>query len=238
MSNTTNEHDADALAEALARDVFQIGMPSFNSYLETISEFLKAETKKHLEDIDDFKGQIKSGKIVLDDEPGQLTYEDHLNDLLRDTDEFENILLKSAFMAIYSFLEAKLIQYCREFEKDNIHVVLPLSSIRDDKGIEKAKKYYRRNMNFSFGQYKEWPRIKIYGIIRNCIAHNEGRFDDGFIIKESLRKELKKFITQKNSNLSLDGHDIVLTKEFCEETWETIEEFLWLVSHAETRAKE
>ena len=236
MSNTTEEHDADALAEALARYVFQIGMPSFNAYLETVSEFLKTETKKHLEDIDDFNEQVKSGIIVLDDEQGQLTYEDHLNDLLSDIDEFENILFKSSFVAIYGFLEAKLMQFCRMFENDNQIIALPLSDI-DDKGVEKAKEFYKQNMNFSFGECKEWPRIKTYGIIRNCIAHNEGRFDDGFIIKESLRKELKSFINQKNSNLRLDGHHIVLTKEFCKNAWETIEEFLWLVSQAETQAK-
>jgi hypothetical protein len=212
-------------------------MPSFDAYLETISEFLKTETRKHLEDIDDFKEQVKSGKITLDDEPGQLTYEDHLNDLLSDIDEFENILFKSSFMAVYGFLESELIQYCRKFEKDNQDIALPLSSI-SDKGIQKAKEFYKQNMSYSFGKYREWARIKMYGIIRNCVAHNDGRFDDGFIIKDTLRIELNSFINQKNSGLRVDGNDIVITKNFCKNAWETIEEFLWVVSQAGTQAKE
>lgn len=227
-------------ADALRKYLFQLEMPPFSDYRGTISEFLKDETKKHREDIEDFKEQIRSGKRAPNDEPDQMTlewqYEEHIDSLLNEIWEFENILLKSSFMAIYGFLEAKLIQYCREFEKENKNVALPLSNI-DDKGIEKAKKYFKQNINFSFGKCKEWPKIKTYGIIRNCIAHNEGRLDDGFVIKESLRKELKKFINQKDSNLYLDGHDIVLTKEFCKNAWKTIEEFLWLVFQAEHQAK-
>lgn len=231
-------------SDALKKYIFQLEMPPFSNYLETIRDFLDGETKRCLEEIEEYRR--KPGTIAPDDMPEQMAYdlayeerqyEEHLNSRLGVVKEFENILFKSFFVSTYSFLEAKLIQYCREIEKENKNVVLSLSDI-DDKGIEKAKKYHKQNLKFSFGKCKEWPSIKTYGMLRNCIAHNEGRLDDGFIIKESLRKELKKFIDQKNPNLRLDGYDIVLTKEFCKEAWKTIEEFLWLISKAEIQSKE
>lgn len=226
----------DALIDGLVRSSFQIEMPSFNGYLETISEFLKAETKKHLEDIDNFKEQITSGKIVLDDDPGQLTYEDHLNDLLNNIDEFEDILLKSFFVTIYGFLESKLMQRCRKLEQQNKGVVLSISEIRGE-GVQKAMTYLIKvqRIDFSLSNSSEWEKIQNYNTLRNCIVHNEGRLDDG--LKEG-RGKLEKFIERKDSNLHLSDSYIILTRVFCEKAWETMEEFLWLVSQAETQAKE
>ncbi len=199
----------DALINALVRDSFQQEMPSFYGYLETISEFLKAETKKHLEDIDDFKERIKSGKIVPDDKPDEMPleqqYEEHINDLLNEIEEFEN-------------------------------VTLSVSEIRGE-GVQKAMTYLLKvqRIDFSLNNSSEWERIQNYNTLRNCIVHNEGRLDDG--LKEG-RDRLEKFIKRKDSSLDLDGSYIVFTQEFCKNAWKTIEEFLWLISQAETQAKE
>ncbi len=230
----------DALINALVRDSFQQEMPSFYGYLETISEFLKAETKKHLEDIDDFKERIKSGKIVPYDKPDEMPleqqYEEHINDLLNEIEEFENILLKSFFVTIYGFLESKLMQQCRKLEKRNKDVTLSVSEIRGE-GVQKAMTYLLKvqRIDFSLNNSSEWERIQNYNTLRNCIVHNEGRLDDG--LKEG-RDRLEKFIKRKDSSLDLDGSYIVFTQEFCKNAWKTIEEFLWLISQAETQAKE
>jgi hypothetical protein len=218
--------------ETLQRYLFQLEMPSFDAYLETISRFLKGETKNHLEEISDFKEELKSGKIVLDDEPGELTYEDHLNDLLKDINEFESILLNSFFVTIYGFLESQLMQRCRELEQHSKGVALSISEIRGKGSVEKAMIYLIKvqRIDFSLNNGPEWERIQNFNRLRNCIVHNEGRLDDG--LKEG-RDKLEKFIRQKGSNLHLNDPYIILTQEFCKKAWETIEEFLWLVSQAE-----
>src|SRR6266498_849830 len=131
--------------EALARLIFQIEMPPFDAYLETISKFLKAETEKQRKDIDDFKEQISSGKIVPDDEPDQISieqqYEEHVNSLLNEIEEFENILLKSFLVTIYGFLESQLMQRCRELEQQNKGVTLSISEIRGEGSVQKAMTY-------------------------------------------------------------------------------------------------
>ena len=215
-------------------------MPPFNSYLETISEFLKNETKKHREEIDDLRQQIKTGKIISDsesdEEPWEHQYEQHIDYLINEIQEFENILLKSFFVTIYGFLESQLMQQCRKLEKLNKDVALSISEIRGE-GVQKAMIYLIKvqHIGFSLSNSSEWERIQNYNMLRNCIVHNEGRFDDG--LKDG-RDKLEKFIKRKDSSLDLDGSYIVFTQEFCKNAWKTVEEFLWLISQAETQAKE
>ena len=227
--------------EALARLIFQIEMPPFDAYLETISKFLKAETEKQRKDIDDFKEQISSGKIVPDDEPDQISieqqYEEHVNSLLNEIEEFENILLKSFLVTIYGFLESQLMQRCRELEQQNKGVTLSISEIRGEGSVQKAMTYLIKvqHIDLSLSNSSGWERIQNYNALRNCIVHNEGRLDDG--LKEG-RDKLEKFIKRKGSNLHLYDPYIFLTKEFCKMAWETIEEFLWLVSQAEIQVEQ
>jgi len=241
MSNTADEHDPDALAEALARYVFQIGMPSFNTYLETISEFLKTEAKKHLEDIDHLREQIRSGKRTPEDKPGEMPweeqYEQHVDFLIGEIEEFENILLKSFFVTIYSFLEEHLTGRClRVKNQDNLAVLSWSKWKKKNEGptIKKALLYLitTQQINPSPEHSTEWKEILCYVHLRNCIVHNEGRVED------DSEKELKECISQEKSNLSLNEQNIVLTKEFCKSAWKTIEEFLWLISKAEIQSKE
>jgi hypothetical protein len=226
--------------EALGRLFFQLEMPPFNAYLETICEFLKAETKKHHEDIEDFREQIRSGKIVPDDKPDEMPweqqYEEHIDYLINEIEEYENILLKSFFVTIYGFLESQLMQRCRTLEQLNKDVTLSISEIRGE-GVNKAITYLIKvqHIDLSLSNNLEWERIQNYNALRNCIVHNEGRLDDG--LKEG-RDKLEKFINRKDSNLHLYDSHIIFTQEFCKQAWKTIEEFLWLVSEAETQAKE
>ena len=224
-----------SLADTVEKLIFQLAMPPFGAYLETISKFLKAETEKHQKDIDDFKEQVRSGKIVQDDETDQMPieqqYEEHVNSLLNEIEEFENILLKSFFVTIYGFLESQLMQRCRVLEQQNKGVNLSVSEIRGE-GVEKAMTYLIKvqRIDFSLSSSSEWERIRNYNTLRNCIVHNEGRLDG---LKEG-RDKMEKFIKRKDSNLGLHGSYIVFTQEFCKNAWKTIEEFLWLISQAET----
>lgn len=225
--------------DALQRVIFQIEMPPFTAYLENLSEFLKDETKKHREDIDDLKEQIRLGKLVPDDKPNQapleLQYEQYVNSMIGEIEEFENILLKSFFVTIYSFLEAHLTQHCRKMEQQN-KLIRPSWSKwkKKNKGstINKALLYLIKvqHLDPSLEHSVEWEKILCYVHLRNCIVHNEGRVDD------DSKKELKECINQENSNLHYEYY-VVLTKEFCKNVWRTIEEFLWLMLQAEIQAK-
>ncbi len=221
-------------------------IPPFGDYLATVNEFLKTETKKFLEEL--AEEQNKPDILVPDDMPEQVAYElvyeagqyeEHLKSRLGIIDEFENILLESFFVAIYGFLELQLMQRCRKLKQENKNGTLGVSDIRGEDTIDRAMKYLTKvqYINFSIDKHlMEWEKIRNYGTLRNCIVHNEGRVDEGF--EEKQRKKLIRFINQKNSGLSISNEKITISKESCERAWKTIEEFLYLVSQAETQSKE
>src|SRR5262245_15868110 len=130
--------------EALGKAIFQLEMPPFDAYLETICDFLKAETKKHREDVDDLREQIKSGKIIptgdQDEMPWELQYEDHIDYLINEIGEYENILLKSFFVTIYGFLESQLMQLCRKLRKENNYINLSVSDLRGEDTLDRVMK--------------------------------------------------------------------------------------------------
>ena len=198
--------------ELLQRYLFQLEMPSFDAYLETISRFLKDETKK-------LKEEIKSKKRVLDDEPGEPTYEDYLSGLLNDIDEFENIWLNSFFVTIYGFLESQLMKRCREFEQKNKNPKPSLQDWRNENRrlsiTEQAIKYLIevQKVDFSLKKHSiEWKKIDNYGPLRNCIVHNESRVDEG--LNKTQRNKLNEFIRWKDSKLQFYNPYVVLNKNF------------------------
>jgi hypothetical protein len=199
---------------------------SFDDYLTAIVDFLENEQKKYKQNIDDV-----SEKIVGDSEemPDELRYAYY--ELESFFPEFENTLFSSFFVAIYFYLESELTRYCRDLEKRNPEMLL-LSDIVGT-GVQRSMTYLVKvqRIEFSVENSPEWNKILKYGVLRNCIAHNQGRVDEVF--NDSRRKELLEFIQRKDSKLMLDGTRCILNKEFCSDALQTIKKFLYSVADAE-----
>lgn len=99
---------------------------------------------------------------------------------------------------------------------------LSLSDLRGT-GIDKAKIYLTKVIGIPFDFGHDWEEIQNLKILRHCVAHNEGKIDDGF---SDGNKNLRVYIRSKTTlSLNSDG-TITFEKEFCGEALDIIERFL------------
>lgn len=140
---------------------------------------------------------------------------------------FPNILRRSFFVNLYSFLESTLMQKCHDLERKDVQTLL-LKEIAG-KGIQQAMTYFIKvqGIPFSLGESSQWEKIRHYQRLRNCIVHNEGKLDE----RTSERPKIESFVA-KEPGLSLSDGEVVLGADFCSEAIDVIETFLVQVLRA------
>jgi hypothetical protein len=137
------------------------------------------------------------------------------------TVSFPNILRKSFFVNLYSFLESTLKQKCHDLERQGGQLLL-LKEIAG-RGIQRAMVYLIKvqGIPLSLGESSHWERIQNYRRLRNCIVHNEGKLDE----RAPARAQLEAFV-DREPGLYLSGDEIVLSADFCSKAIDTVEGFL------------
>lgn len=136
--------------------------------------------------------------------------------------EFIDLLRSSFLVSLYSYLETRLVNECRQSQHDNPSLKLSFDDINGRNIIKKAETYLVKvlDTSFPFDTDPHWKEIHWYNQIRNCIVHKEGKVFD---------KELKKYI-ESHSDISLVqafGNDyLILSNSFCEKALSTISTFL------------
>ena len=137
-------------------------------------------------------------------------------------DRFTNMLRRSFFTSLYSFLETQLVKECRSRKSQD--TPLSFSEIAGQSDIEKAKIYFAKVLRVYFpSDTPEWQEIQHYRLLRNCLVHNQGRLDD-----TRDYKALREYAASKNG-LSIQDDEIYLGKEFCKEANQNIKAFLCLL---------
>ncbi len=208
-SNSSREIDWGKLIDEA---MFQSGFASFYDYLETIVNFLDNERKSHDKSIDEISRKLSSGEIKPPDDPGQMPSEFEFDYYrLERISEFENILFSSFIVTIYSYLESKLISYCRDLEKQSPQKVL-WSDLAGKNVVDKAMTYLIKvqQIELSLGSSTEWEKIQKIRSLRNQIVHEQG---------------------------GVDGYSGETPKDFCLDALNTISSFLHSVMFAKVKAQ-
>ncbi len=199
----------------------------YREYVDFMEDFLQKEANKSNSFIELYEGLTSYDEIT----PLDIKYEtEEFNKITgyfeelyftHSIKEFSNVLRRSLFVNLYAFLEKRMLKICREAgNKDEIR--LSLSDLRGS-GIEKAKTYLTKVVGIPFDLCQDWEEIQKFKTLRHCVAHNEGKIDDGFNDKGG---NLKKYVKSKDT-LSLDLDKTVrFEKEFCVEALDVIERFL------------
>lgn len=136
--------------------------------------------------------------------------------------EFMDLLRSSFLVSLYSYLETRLVNECRQSQQDDPSIKVSFDDISGRNIIKKAETYLVKvlDTSFPFDTDPNWKEIHWYNQIRNCLVHKEGKVFD---------KELKKYIKSR-SDISLEkafGNDyLVFSNSFCEEALSTISSFL------------
>jgi hypothetical protein len=196
----------------------------FGSYLAVMENFLAEEAQKERAKLNEFIEKTKKGEPGYDDDSAY-QIEQYLKGNVETVDSFANMLRKSFFASLYSFCVSWLEEECRERKGNDIEQELSRMPGRDE--LERLKAYMVIVLQVKFPSTSlEWQAIQpSHRILRNCIVHKEGRLDR--LSKDNAEK-LGEFIADTQT-LSLSGEEVVLSKDFCEEALETIEQFFRLL---------
>ncbi|KRF56320.1 hypothetical protein ASG98_04585 [Bacillus sp. Soil531] len=113
-------------------------------------------------------------KMIASSNPNEFNKEGI--DLLLSTNQYRHEIVfplihrKSMFVSIFSFVERELFLIASLYEKSFSNFT-PLEKI-DDKGIDKAKTFFKENMCISIGKLPAWQKLKDYQSVRNFFVHN------------------------------------------------------------------
>jgi len=148
--------------------------------------------------------------------------------------EFPNLFRRSLFITAYSIFENRLYNRCKYMERE-FKIKLSVKDVTGyGRGIKRYKYYLEKIVGFEFPKSNNWSSILSYSKVRNCLVHNDGSVNDC-----DSEKFLRTYIL-KHKFLELDYDEIVIKKEFCEETIESFERFeedesssfsRWLIIH-------
>jgi hypothetical protein len=196
----------------------------YEDYFDAMEGFLQREADGNSKRLNELLANYRERggkplrpKRYLDEESFIADEIDEITADLQRIDEFADLLWKSFFISLYSFLEAQLNRECRDRQRENKSIKDSLEDIKG-KGIERAKTYLVKVLksSFPFGTSPQWQEVKLYGKLRNSLVHNEGKISD---------EDLRKYIAA-NSGLScmtMFGEDrVVFGEGFCKHALSTI----------------
>jgi len=164
--------------------------------------------------------RIKEEGLASDDGEIGLYYTEYY-------DLTENILPRfirsTIIVTLWSIFEASVTEIAKIINTEKGEA-LDINDLKGEDFLDRAKKYYKHILKFGpFNvESREWHRIKKLYTLRNAIVHCNGRIDslNEKVLKLIKAKELEKM------GLSTDGMYIMLSKDFVQESYRSINVFL------------
>jgi len=195
-----------------SQTLIRMDLENLRDYASTVEEFFSKELEAlQLSLKKDVSKQPKEEREAI----LALQAEDHW----QLSEVFPRTLRYSLFILCYSLLEHHLLNLCKHIEK-TLSDSVTLDDLRG-RGIRKAQTYLKKVAKIEFpDKYPFWNNICHYNLIRNFIAHKNGRLD-----KSKDAKKVKSFINSKSS-IGLGSHDqIQLSEQFIPEVIDDLDEF-------------
>lgn len=159
----------------------------------------------------------------------QLTINDGETDIIRQEfyDLTENVLPRyfrnAILVTLWSIFESAIIDIAKALQSEHKKAL----SIDDLKGdfLERTKKYFLHIVNFPLNvSGREWQRINMLKVLRNAIAHSNGRLEN--ITKDKDKKEIQKW-EKENIGLTVEMMgNIMFSRAFVEEIFFCVNSFL------------
>jgi hypothetical protein len=142
-------------------------MNLYKEYLNTMEKFLKTEALIHVQNIEQMSDEERFKYYEFGDLYDHAEYDEYR---IRIVNQFQNILRRSYFVNLFSFLETKLVLICKERKPKDI--VLKISDTTGYNQLDKVKVYITKVLQMRFPtNTQEWQEIQNYRRLRNCIIH-------------------------------------------------------------------
>lgn len=159
----------------------------------------------------------------------QLTLDDGEKNLIRQEfyDLTENVLPRyfrnTILVTLWSIFESAIIDIAKELQSEHQKSL----SIDDLKGdfLERTKKYFLHIVNFPLNvSGREWQSINMLKVLRNAIAHCNGRLEN--VTKDKDKKEIQKW-EKENIGLTVEMMgNLMFSRGFVEDIFFCVNSFL------------
>jgi hypothetical protein len=125
-------------------------------------------------------------------------------------------------VSLWAVYEAGVTEIATYLQK-RLNIVTSMPT-KGDGFLQRAKKYFRRVLNFSLcNDNRTWERLEMLRILRNALAHGNGRM--AAINNQKDRQKIEKWI-KLNIGISTVHDDLVFSEQFTRETYEAISKSL------------
>ena len=116
----------------------------------------------------------------------------------------------SFIVFLHTVLETRLFAFCAAMQRER-RLPIDISMIRGQ-GIEQAQCYLTKLVGISVGDFTEWPELRTFQTVRNCIVHSYGYLDP----RDDRHKKLR-VIAKQQLGLSITHNDrISIDASFCQ----------------------
>lgn len=184
---------------------------SLKQYLSMMESYLESTREKFID-------WVKEQEDKLPPQQRHGFNDEYIEDIVNYYEEFPRILRNSFLVSAHSVLEYDIDIICKKL-KEMQEIPINISDLHGNI-LKRAKLYWSlAKLHFPCDE-KTWQEINNYSQVRNCIAH-----DNGLLQEDD--KNLIIYVKKKGiiSN-STDERRIVLTKQFCEEALQTMQNFV------------
>lgn len=183
--------------------------------IESLANFLEAKFQEHGKDWTEVSGDFSTFSFEQAAE--------QLRNHVRTKYWYEPLSCNYLILLVYSILEDSLNRICKEIE---LHSGLNIT-LNDfaGKGIERATNYITKVAGIAnIRDHKNWQHIKSYAVVRNAIAHSNGRIED-IKDREKVPKTIK--LDKTSGEITLNFGDIrefyKISKSYLEYVFEQLE---------------
>jgi hypothetical protein len=155
--------------------------------------------------------EIRGKKLTPDDPEWHEAYKifDNKIDLF-----FPRIYRNPFLVSLYSVYECAVIEIAKLIQKKR-ELALSLDDIRGKNFLERSEKYFKHVIHFDlYNNAEDWGQIKILSILRNAIAHTNGRIE---MLKNDTKEKIQEW-RKKKIGIEDNGGYIIISEDFLYKT--------------------
>lgn len=198
--------------------------PIIKMELEAFSKYIDHVEGTITQEFLNLKSQIDQYEAVEQELDADYMYDE----ILTYRDDFPGIMRSSLLICIYTFLEHELNRFCLYHNADGF------KNNNSDKGIERAKKFIKKELNIKFpDQTKSWQFIINVREIRNCFAHANGYIDqvtNPIKLRNVIDLLGKDLVSESSGTIRKIKLEEKFNKEFIKHVTEFLEDLYELIS--------
>ena len=141
--------------------------------------------------------------------------------------EFVEVILPRLFrgpfmVSLWAVYESTVTEIASHIKEDR-GLALGLEDIKGGDFLSPAKKYYEHILNFTLcSDNQTWERLRILSVLRNSVAHGNGRFE---MLRSNYQDKIKKWSGQ-HDGISIHSGYLVVSGPFLRDTFSVVKNSL------------